>query len=98
MLKALKLYRWVLLSVTLVCVPSALYFSSWMLSRVPFWYYLLISLVSATCMALIASVVGVLVLAARRDRPAHRLKPAIYATTVAGLLVSYFAIYPMLTG
>lgn len=98
MLNALKLYCWVLVTAMLVCVPGALYYSSWMVPRVPFWYYVLSALASAIGMALMASVVGALVLVARRDRPAHRLKPAVYASAAAGLFVSYFAIYPLLRG
>lgn len=62
----------------------------------PFWYKALASLVAAVAFALIALVVGAVVLIAARNKADSGRKAATICAVVTSLYCSFSAIYPML--
>lgn len=64
--------------------------------QAPFWYKALASLIAAIAFALIALVVGAVVLIAARDKENGGRKAAMISAVIASLFLSFSAIYPML--
>jgi hypothetical protein len=91
-----KRLSWIALAALLSALPGGCILQ--MQANTPLWYKALASIFAAAGIGLAALVLGGIALIAARARENGGLKLALIVTIVAGLFLSFSAIYPLIRG